>query len=98
MIFQTDKRLAPLKAQLAAVTPLIEDLKLKREERMKQFADIKAQIDKINGETSGFIPMAESFVVNSADMDENDLSSKKLNEYQMHLHNLQKEKVQIFSR
>ncbi|KVH88366.1 hypothetical protein Ccrd_024003 [Cynara cardunculus var. scolymus] len=43
-----------LKAQLAMVSPLVEDLKVKKEERIKQFADIKGQIEKINGEISGY--------------------------------------------
>ncbi|KAL0302733.1 UNVERIFIED_CONTAM: microtubule-associated protein 6 [Sesamum angustifolium] len=51
---QSDKKAKSLKGQLASVTPLVEDLKLKKEERIKQFADIKSQIEKITCEISGY--------------------------------------------
>ncbi|XP_042942749.1 65-kDa microtubule-associated protein 6-like [Carya illinoinensis] len=63
------ERSASLKEKLASVTPLVEELKMKKEERMKQFADTK---DK--------------------ELDEQDLSQRKLAEYQTQLHTLQKEK------
>ncbi|GMP92875.1 hypothetical protein CsSME_00042936 [Camellia sinensis var. sinensis] len=44
---QTEKKASSLKQQLALVIPLVEDLQLKKEERIKQFVEIKAQIDKI---------------------------------------------------
>lgn len=83
-----ENKTSSLKAQLAMVTPLVEDLKVKKEERAKQFADIKTQIEKINGEISGF-----SQFVDSLNLEEQDLSLRKLGEYQSHLRTLQKEKV-----
>ncbi|KAL3502126.1 hypothetical protein ACH5RR_036575 [Cinchona calisaya] len=87
---QSEKKTSSLKEQLAYVTPLIEDLKLRKEERFKQFADIKAQIDKIMGEISGYGNLMNS--VNSMNLEEQDLSLRKLTEYQSHLRSLQKEK------
>lgn len=88
---QTDKRSASLKEKLASVTPMVEDLKMKQEERMKQFADIKAQIEKISGEISGY-SRANGAMISSLTLDEQDFSLRKLTEYQTHLRTLQKEK------
>ncbi|KAM7270385.1 hypothetical protein ACFE04_029599 [Oxalis oulophora] len=85
------KHLASLKEMLAAVSPLVEDLKVKKEERMKQFLDIKAQIDKISSEMSGYNLQSNVFV-KSLTLDEQDLSTRKLTEYQLQLRSLQKEK------
>ncbi|KDP38177.1 hypothetical protein JCGZ_04820 [Jatropha curcas] len=88
---KTEKRAPSLKEKLACVTPLVEDLRMKKEERMKQFTDIKAQIEKISGEISGYNHLNNS-LMSSLTLDEQDLSIRKLNEYQTHLHTLQKEK------
>ncbi|XP_059649758.1 65-kDa microtubule-associated protein 6-like [Cornus florida] len=85
-----ERRTTPLKEQLALVTPLVEDLKLKKEERIKQFVEIKAQIEKITGEISGYSHLINA--VASSNLEEQDLSVRKLTEFQTHLHNLQKEK------
>lgn len=87
---QTDKRLTPLKEQLALVTPLLEDLRVKKEERIKQFTEIKVQIEKINGEISGC--HFRDAVADHVNVDEHDLSSRKLSEYQAQLRSMQKEK------
>ncbi|XAR64492.1 hypothetical protein NMG60_11024861 [Bertholletia excelsa] len=87
---QTEKKAASLKEQLAFMTPMVEDLKLKKEERLKQFVDIKAQIDKTSAEISGY-----SYLINSLspiNLEEQDLSMRKLTEYQTQLRTLQKEK------
>lgn len=73
----------------------MEDLKLKKEERIKQFADMKAQIDKISVEISGYSHLVSAG--SSIDLEEQDLSLRKLTEYQTHLRALQKEKVYIQS-
>ncbi|KAL8157662.1 65-kDa microtubule-associated protein 6-like [Apium graveolens] len=86
----TKKNATTLKDQLMLLTPVVEDLKLKKEERMKQFSDMRAQIDRITVEISGY-----SYLVNSGltlDMEEQDVSLRKLNEYQTCLRELQKEK------
>ncbi|XP_054809365.1 65-kDa microtubule-associated protein 6-like [Prosopis cineraria] len=83
-----EKRSSSLKEKLASVTPLVEDLKMKHEERSKQFADVKAQIEKISGEISGYHP-----AISALALDEQDLSLRRLNEFQTHLRALQKEKA-----
>ncbi|XP_050232281.1 65-kDa microtubule-associated protein 6 [Mercurialis annua] len=88
---QTGKKASSLKQKLASITPLVEDMKTKKEERMKQFDDIKAQIEKISGEISGYSNFSSS-MMSSITLDEEDLSLRKLNDYQTHLRTLQKEK------
>lgn len=58
---------------------------------MKQFADIKSQIEKISGEVSGYGSTVSSMSV--LNLDEQDLSVRKIMEYQSKLRALQKEKV-----
>ena len=93
---QTDKRQASLKEQLASVTPILEELRVKKEERVKQFADIRTQIQKITSEMTEFNSQNNA-VTNPVDIEEHDLSIRKLKEYQAQLHSLQKEKVFILS-
>lgn len=76
------------------MAPLVEDLRVKKEERMKQFSDIKAQIEKISEEISGYNDLNNS-PISLLTLDEQDLSVRKLTEYQGHLRTLQKEKVII---
>lgn len=94
---QTDKRSASLKQQLASVTPLVEDMRIKKEERIKQFSDLKVQIEKINGEISGYNQLNNA-AVSSLPTEEDDLSLRKLTEYQTHLHVLQKEKSERLNK
>ncbi|KAK2986655.1 hypothetical protein RJ640_010111 [Escallonia rubra] len=81
-----EKKATTLKEQLTLVTPLVQDLKIKKEERIKQFADIKAHIEKITGE------ITEYGHASSHNVEDQDLSLRKLTEYQSHLRTLQKEK------
>lgn len=83
-----------MKEKLASVTPIVEDLKVKKEERMKQFADIKAQIEKISMEISGHSHVNDD-MISTIKLDEQDLSLRMLTEYQTHLRTLQKEKVSM---
>ncbi|XP_022146451.1 65-kDa microtubule-associated protein 6 [Momordica charantia] len=89
---QIEKRSKTLKEKLASISPLVEELKTKKEERLKQFGDIKAQIEKISVEISGYSHLNDHMIINSLTMEETDLSLRKLNEYQSHLRALQKEK------
>ncbi|MFS7953623.1 putative microtubule-associated protein, MAP65/Ase1/PRC1 [Helianthus anomalus] len=77
-------------------------LKIKEEELIKQFADIKSQIEKINGEILGYNQITS--IVSSLNLEEKDLSIRKLGlsirklgEYQSHLRSLQKEKETLHS-
>lgn len=91
---QIEKRSKTLKEKLASVTPLVDELNTKKEERLKQFADIKAQIEKISVEISGYSNhINDHMIINSLTLEETDLSLRKLKEYQTHLRTLQKEKV-----
>lgn len=94
---QTEKRSTSLKEKLAVVTPMVEDLRMKKDERMKQFADIKAQIEKISGEISGYNHLSNTMII-SLTLEEQDLSLRKLAEYQTYLHSLQKEKSERLSK
>ncbi|KAJ0240476.1 65-kDa microtubule-associated protein 6 [Hirschfeldia incana] len=87
-----EKSSKSLKEKLAAVTPLVEDLRIQKEERVKQFSDIKAQIEKISGEISGYSEHLNKGMISSLTLEEQDLTLRKLNEYQTHLRTLQKEK------
>lgn len=80
-----------MKEQLALVTPLIDDLRVKKDERVKQFADVKTQIDKITSEISGYSNIVNA--VSSLNLEDQDLSLRNLSEYKSHLRTLQKEKV-----
>ncbi|CAN8293466.1 unnamed protein product [Cochlearia groenlandica] len=81
-----------LKEKLDMVKPLLEDLRLQKDERMKQFVDIKAQIEKMSGEISGYSDQLKQTMIGSLTFDEQDLTLRKLNEYQTCLNSLQKEK------
>nr|XP_016507214.1 PREDICTED: 65-kDa microtubule-associated protein 6-like [Nicotiana tabacum] len=87
---QSEKKSASLKEQLGLIMPLVDDLRAKKDERVKQFGDIKAQIEKITGEISGCCNIVNS--LSSLNLEEHDLSMRKLSECQSHLLALQKEK------
>ncbi|KAH0756948.1 hypothetical protein KY290_020441 [Solanum tuberosum] len=87
---QSEKMSASLKEQLGLIMPLVDDLKAKKDERVKQFADIKTQIEKITSEISGSCTIVNS--LSTLNLEEHDLSTRKLSECQSHLRALQKEK------
>ncbi|XVF02983.1 hypothetical protein REPUB_Repub04eG0221300 [Reevesia pubescens] len=88
---QTGKKVTSLKEKLASVTPLLDDLRMKKEERIKQFADIKTQIEKISGEISGYNYPSDT-MISCLNLEEQDLSLRRLTEFQTHLQTLQKYK------
>ncbi|XVE91852.1 hypothetical protein REPUB_Repub01dG0047100 [Reevesia pubescens] len=88
---QTEKKVASLKEKLASVTPLLLDLRMKKEERIKQFADIKIQVEKISGEISGY-NYPNDTMISCLTLEDQDLSLRRLTEFQTHLQTLQKEK------
>jgi Ase1/PRC1/MAP65 family protein len=93
---QKDKGVLPLKEQLATIVPVLENLRCKKEERIKQFSDIRQQIEKIRFELSEYNDQGGN--MSSIKTEEHDLSTRKLNNYQAQLRALQKEKVFILSR
>lgn len=69
------------------ITPALQEMRIRKEERVNQFLDVQTQIQKITSEIAGRSEYS-SVVVN-----ENDLSLKKLEEYQNELQRLHNEKV-----
>ncbi|KAK8931073.1 65-kDa microtubule-associated protein 6 [Platanthera zijinensis] len=84
---QADKRLTSLKGQLAFITPMVEDLRSKKDERVKKFTEIRSEIEKISAEID-----RNNLQMGLSERDEDDLSVRKLNGYQSQLRSLQKEK------
>ncbi|KAI3497626.1 hypothetical protein L1887_33065 [Cichorium endivia] len=85
-----EKMAGALKEQLGAIAPALQKLQMKKAERMKQFRTVQSQIQKISAEIAGQSEYDDSLpdiVVN-----ENDLSLKKLQEYQMELQRLHADK------
>lgn len=85
---QPEKASGSIKEQLAAIAPALENLWKQKEDRVKEFFDVQAQIEKISSEIAGI-----SEHVENPKVDESDLSLKKLDEFQAQLQELQKEKV-----
>ncbi|CAL9076812.1 unnamed protein product [Musa acuminata var. zebrina] len=85
-----DKSSGTIKEQLAAIAPLLEQLCKQKEDRIREFADVQLQIEKIRGEIAGTSIIGEQ--MRTPTVDEEDLSLKKLDEYQQQLQELQKEK------
>jgi len=90
LYLKKDKGVVPLKEQLATVSPVLESLKCKKEERIKQFSDIRSQIEKIRFELSEYNDQGAD--PSSLAAEEHDLSMRKLNSYQTQLRALQKDK------
>lgn len=89
MALQPGKTTGTIKEQLAAIAPALELLWKQKEERIKEFSDVQSQIQKICGEIAGTLTINDQ----TPAVDETDLSLKKLDEYQCHLQELQKDKV-----
>jgi protein regulator of cytokinesis 1 len=83
-----------LKEQVAAVAPQLEELRQKREDRAKQFVDVKSQIQKIVSEIAGNTVAADAGLFSDSD---EDLTLRRLDEYHAQLQTLQKEKVCVMS-
>ncbi|XP_052627268.1 65-kDa microtubule-associated protein 8-like [Lactuca sativa] len=85
-----EKMAGALKEQLGAIAPALKKLQMRKAERMKQFRTVQSQIQKISAEIAGQSEYDDSLpdvIVN-----ENDLSLKKLEEYQMELQRLHADK------
>ena len=90
--FQVNEKHASLKEQLAAVTPLLDDLRAMKEERIKQFSNVQSQIETINAQISDHNYQHDDGSSKRLNND-HDLSTRRLADLQMQLRNLQKEKV-----
>ncbi|XP_045805474.1 65-kDa microtubule-associated protein 5-like [Trifolium pratense] len=78
-----------LKQQLANIRPALEE-RSKKDERLKEFLKIKSQISQICAEIAG---CGQSKGVTDQDVDQCDLTMKKLGELISHLDELQNEKM-----
>ncbi|CAN6285015.1 unnamed protein product [Urochloa humidicola] len=89
--FKVDEKHTSLKDQLAAVTPLLEELRAKKEERIKQISNVQSQIEKIKAQISDHSYQNNDGSVKHPN-DDHDLSTRRISDLQMQLRNLQKEK------
>lgn len=69
---------------------MLEDLRSRKDERVKEFLKIKSQISQICAEIAG---CGQSESVTDPEVDQCDLTVKKLGELKSHLQELQNEKV-----
>ncbi|XWS69244.1 hypothetical protein CRYUN_Cryun04dG0162600 [Craigia yunnanensis] len=85
-----EKMSGTLKQQLDSITPALRDMRLRKEERVNQFQAVQGQIQKISAEIAGQSEYDDS--ITNVRVNENDLSLKKLEEYQNELQRLRNEK------
>ncbi|KAJ4847197.1 hypothetical protein Tsubulata_007718 [Turnera subulata] len=85
-----EKKSGTLKEQLDAITPALREMRLRKEERVNQFRAVQGQIQKISAEIAGQSVYDDS--ITNVIINENDLSLKKLEEYQVELQRLHSEK------
>lgn len=88
---QPEKMAGTLKEQLDSITPALREMRLRKEDRVNKFRTVQGQIQKISAEIAG----QSEYENSSSDVkvNENDLSLKKLEEYQTELQRLHNEKV-----
>ncbi|GMN49230.1 hypothetical protein TIFTF001_018397 [Ficus carica] len=91
-----EKMAGTLKEQLDSITPALREMRLKKEERVNQFRSVQSQIQKISAEIAGRSEVNDSSL--NLKMNENDLSLKKLEEYQIELQRLHNEKNERLQR
>ncbi|CAN6298008.1 unnamed protein product [Urochloa humidicola] len=77
--------------RVSSATSLLEELRTIKAERTKQFADIKWEIEKITAEIAGRSYGYEGSP-RASEVEEHDLTIRRLNEYKARLTSLQKEK------
>ncbi|XP_074310022.1 65-kDa microtubule-associated protein 8 [Silene latifolia] len=85
-----EKKAGTLRQQIDSIAPALREMRQRKRERMNQFLAVQGQIQKIKAEIAGlseYDDSASAYIVN-----ENDLSMKKLEEYQADLQKLQNEK------
>lgn len=83
-----EKRTGTLKEQLDSITPALREMRLRKEERLNQFRAVQGKIQRISAEIAGNSDDVPSIVT----VNENDLSLKKLEDYQNELQRLYNEK------
>ncbi|KAG7029548.1 65-kDa microtubule-associated protein 8, partial [Cucurbita argyrosperma subsp. argyrosperma] len=91
-----EKMAGTLKEQLDSITPALREMRLRKEERMKQLSAIQVQIQKISAEIEGKAENVDSSRV--VVENKTDLSMTKLEEYQNELQRLHSEKNERLQR
>lgn len=86
---QQEKRVGTLKEQLKSISPALQEMYLRKEERLNQFRAVQGEIQKVRAEIAGNNEGAPT----SIELNESDLSLKKLEEYKSELQLLYNEKV-----
>lgn len=89
--FTVDEKHTSLKDQLAAVAPLLKDLRVKKQDRVKQISNVQCQIEKIKAQISDHNYQDSDGSIKQLN-DDHDLSTRRISDLQMQLRNLQKEK------
>ncbi|KAF3775636.1 microtubule-associated protein 8 [Nymphaea thermarum] len=84
-----EKLAGTLKQQLDSITPALSEMKKRKDDRVKQFQDVRIQIQRISSEISG----NEEPEPLEWDVNQGDLSLKRLEDYKIELQKLFKEKV-----
>ncbi|TYJ15813.1 hypothetical protein E1A91_A10G208900v1 [Gossypium mustelinum] len=79
-----------LKHQISYIRPVLEELRSKKKQRVKEFTETQLQIAKICAEIAG---NGQSMMSSDPQVDERDLTVKKLGELKSHLQELQNEKI-----
>ncbi|GMY22873.1 65-kDa microtubule-associated protein 5 isoform X1 [Fagus crenata] len=79
-----------LKEQISAIKPILEELRSKKQERIKEFSEIQSQVVCICAEIAGH---GQSNSSSDPQVNERDLTVKTLGELKSHLQELQNEKI-----
>ncbi|PON41668.1 Microtubule-associated protein, MAP65/Ase1/PRC [Trema orientale] len=85
-----EKGKGTLKEQILAFKPVLEDLRLRKKERVDEFLEIQSQIAHISAEIAG---NGQSKNYGDPQIDEHDLTVKRLAELKLHFKELQNEKA-----
>ncbi|KAL5224505.1 hypothetical protein ABZP36_011144 [Zizania latifolia] len=85
-----EKTTGTIKQQLAAIAPTLEKLNKQKSERVREFANVQSQIDQICGEIAGTTEVGER--VATPQVNEDDLTLDKFEEFCSQLQELEKEK------
>ncbi|KAG7948591.1 hypothetical protein I3843_13G015100 [Carya illinoinensis] len=79
-----------LKEQISAIKPILEELRSKKQERIKEFSEIQSQVVRICAEIAD---NGQSSLSSDPQVSESDLTTKKLGELKSHLLELQNERI-----
>ena len=91
---QPEKTSGTIKQQLAAIAPTLEQLNKKNNERVREFVNVQSQIDQICGEIAGTTEVGEQ--VARPQVNEDDLTLERLEDFRSQLQELEKEKVFVY--